>query len=382
MKYGHLQTIKVRLRLLAPLFIGSGESLTKKEYIFDSRKGMIYFPDMPRLVTFFKERGLLEKYERFLSHPQQKDFRVFLDDHKIGPQDYPKFISYSIEAGEAAKSQQFRDVLTFIKDAEGRPYIPGSSLKGALRTAIGAQILQEKGDWSSIRASVEREVDNYRGSRRYLEQDSKRLEQRIFTRLGFKNPANQERSLPGPVNDFMRGIQVSDSRPLGLEQLNLTGKYDRKPDGSFKMLPIFRECLLPGTEAHFVLTLDLPMLSKAGIDLNFIESALHRFSDRYYENYEQAFQDVVGDAALATNEGVDLILGGGAGYASKTFSYSLFTETDRAVLLVSKILSKQFPNHKHHLDARVYKVSPHILKTTYYQGQYYQMGRCELVFEQ
>lgn len=28
------------------------------------------------------------------------------------------------------------DLNTFVKDAFGRPYIPGSSLKGALRTAI------------------------------------------------------------------------------------------------------------------------------------------------------------------------------------------------------------------------------------------------------
>jgi CRISPR-associated protein Csm5 len=177
----------------------------------------------------------------------------------------------------------------------------------------------------------------------------------------------------------MRGIQISDSAPIPYEQLTLTGKYDRKPDGSVNLLPIFRECLVPGTEAYFTITLEIPIMKKAGIDMQSIEEALHSFADEHYANFEQYYAELPEDAAIAAREGVDLILGGGTGYVSKTLIYNLFSNRSEALPLAAKILNKQFNRHGHGRDPHMYKVAPHTLKTTMYENQYYQMGRCELI---
>ena len=379
MKYGHLERIEMTLRNLAPVFIGSGESLTKKEYIFSPQKQLIYFLDFPKFIQFMKSRGLLAKFERFLTQPRNNDLRVFLEENGVGEKDYLTFSSYSIEAGEAARIPNFREVLTFLKGPDGLPYIPGSSLKGVIRTALLAKLVKT-GDWERNRAEIETEANNYRSSRFYLTRESNFLEQKAFYKLGITNPRNQQ-VLRQPVNDLMRGIQISDSAPLGWESLTLVGKYDRKPKGDVKALPIFRECLIPGSEANVVLTLELPLLKKAGIDLDYIEDALHSFANEHYANFEQYFQEQPEDAAIAAEDGVDLILGGGAGYVSKTINYNLFPNRTRSLPLVAKILSKQFPKHKHHTDVGAYKVSPHTLKTTIYQGEAFQMGRCELIFK-
>lgn len=374
---GHLERREITLRLLAPVHIGSGEHLSKKEYIFDGRSGHIYFPDFPRLFTFLKERSLVSKYEEFLLHPRDNDFRVFLRSHNITEGDYPSFISYRIAAGEATRSTNFREIRTFIKDSAGRPYIPGSSLKGAIRTAIAAYLIKE-GDWERSRQAIGA-ADASAPLRRYLVKETRSLESRVFYRLGL-----QDRNggiINDPVNDFMQGIRISDSAPVGLENLTLAGKYDRKPDGAVNLLPIFRECLIPGTEAQFMMTLDLPMLAKAGLSLKIMEDALHSFADAHYDNFEQAFRELPDDAPVKAEQGVDVILGGGAGYVSKTLTYNLFTQRDRALPLVSKILAKQFARHGHANDTQKYKVSPHMLKTTMYAGTYYQMGRCELIIK-
>ena len=78
---------------------------------------------------------------------------------------------------------------------------------------------------------------------------------------------------------------------------------------------------------------------------------------------------------------MDLILGGGAGYVSKTVTYNLYPEREQALALAGRIMVKQFPRHGHAKDAAVHKAAPHTLKTTMYKGQYYQMGRCELILE-
>ncbi|HHU32015.1 MAG: type III-A CRISPR-associated RAMP protein Csm5 [Zhaonellaceae bacterium] len=379
MKYGHLERAKVTLKALSPVFIGSGESLTKKEYIFDPAKGLVHIPDLTKLIGFLKQRSLLPRYEKYLIHPRNNDLRIFLQECNIGEKDYAAFIRYSIEAGEAAKANNFREVLTFVKGPEGKPYIPGSSLKGAIRTALAAKLMQN-GNWSNLRNSIEAGADNFRGLRTYLKQESNKTEQYVFGRLEIKDPKDPARSIPAPINDVMRGIQVSDSTPLEYDNLILTGKYERKPDGTVKVLPIFRECLQPGSKAHFIMTLEIPILAKAGITLEFIEEALHAFADQHYAVFEEHFKELPQDAPLAAEKGVDIILGGGAGYVSKTITYNLFPERKKALSLVTKILDKQFPNHKHTKDSSIYKVSPRILKTAMYQNCYYQMGRCELIF--
>ncbi len=379
MKYGHLEILNITLRALAPVFIGSGSQLNKKEYIFDPHKGIVYFPDFPRLVAFLKSRSLLREYQEYQLQTRNNDFRIFLEQNKVTESDYPAFISYSIEAGEAAHSPSFRGVLTFIKDAQGFPYIPGSSVKGAIRTALAARILKQ-GNWERSRREIER-ADYSERPRRYLNRESGNLEQRIFHRLEYRNRNGE--LVRSAVNDLMQGIRLSDSVPLSPENLILTGKYDRKPDGAVNPLPIFRESLRPGSEARLTMTLDLPMLAKEGLNVRSIEDALHAFSDQHYENFEQYFAVLHDDAQVAAQKGVDLILGGGAGYVSKTITYNLFPQREQALALAGKIMVKQFPpRHGHAKDVKGYKIAPHMLKTAMYKGQYYQMGKCELFFEE
>jgi CRISPR-associated protein Csm5 len=378
-KYGHLERIEVTLKALSPVFIGSGESLTKKEYIYDPKKGLIHMPDLYRLTDFLKEKSLLPQYINFLTHPRNNDLRLFLREHQVLEKDYTAFIKYSIEAGEAEKARNFREVLTFVKDPEGKPFIPGSSLKGAIRMALAAKLMED-GNWEPMRKSIEAGADGFRGLRHYLTRENNSLEQKAFCRLEIKDPKDATKILPNHINDLMRGIQISDSKPLEFENLVLTGKYERKPDGSINILPIFRECLKPGSEARIVVTLELPILAKAGITLELIEEALRSFSEEHHAVFEKYFAQLSDDTPLIAEEGVDVFLGGGVGYVSKTSVYNLFAERKQALPLAAKILDKIFPKHNHSRDNSLYKVSPHILKTTMYKNCYYQMGRCELIF--
>lgn len=379
MKYGHLERLKLTLRALSPVFIGSGEKLSKKEYIFEPQKGMIYFPNLARLMDYLKQQGLLPAYESFLIQPGQNDLHAFLIANRIPENDYATFVSYAIPAGEAARATKFRELYTFIKDDEGRPYIPGSSVKGAIRTALAAHLMKTA-NVDRLRRSV-LSADDAQPARKYLFRESECLEKDLFCRLGITDPYGKKNLSRQPVNDLMRGIQISDSAPLGFDQMTLAGKYDRKPDGTVNSLPIFHECLVPGSEAHLIMTLDTPILKKAGVDARTIENALHSFAVEHYANFEQFYKESPKDAPVDVQQGVDLILGGGAGYVSKTLAYNLFPKREEALKLVTKIMHKQFSKHGHMKDTKVYRVSPHTLKTSRYQNQCFQMGRCELIIK-
>ena len=251
MKYGHLERINLTLRTLSPLFIGSGEKLSKKEYILDPKKAIIYFPHLPRFITFLQQRGILNEYEAFLLQSRQNDLQVFLQDHHIKEKDYHHFVAYHIPAGEAVKSLKFREVLTFLKGADGRPYIPGSCIKGALRTALAASLIKIVNRQCFIGQA--QRADHNQSSRWYLAREVDNLEQELFCRLEYKDPTGKIDLSRNPINDIMRGIQISDSAPLDYERLTLCGKEDRKPE-EYQFTAHLRECLSRKVKLAMVMT--------------------------------------------------------------------------------------------------------------------------------
>lgn len=375
-RYGHLERLEVKLRTLSPVFIGSGEKLTKKEYIYDRNKNRIYIPDLAKLTGYLSKRGLIPAFEKFFMHPSNNDLYTFFSGNNIGNSEYSNFIAYSINAGEVANEEKFRELLMFTKGPDGKPYIPGSSIKGALRTAIAAKLL-EKGSFESEISSIEKSIPQYnlKRSRRYLALETRNIERKLFCKL---KPDSVK--WYSQVNDFMRGIQVSDSTPIEYEYLTICGKYDRNPDGTINQLPIYRECLVPDTTTMFVITLDMPLLAQIGIDVSYIEDALCKFANMQYNSFEKYFPTLPIDYDNSVTQGVEMVLGGGAGYITKTIIYPLIQPRQRAVKAVEKMMIKMFPGHKHEADSNLHKVSPHTIKTTEYKGRYYLMGKCEIIF--
>lgn len=378
MRYGHLERKKLILRTLSPIYIGSGQTLNKKEYIFDKEKETIHFVDLPALFSYLKRKNLLREYENFLLNRHRNDLLAFLQENNVEKEAFKSFIRYSIDGGEVAKEEKFKGVMTFIKDQEGRPYIPGSGIKGAIRTALAAYLLKKEN--LSYNKEEIGKAQIHRNPRAFLREKAGNLERKIFYKLDYKNQENGEDKF-NAINDFMRGIRISDSPPIDFQHLTLVGKYDRLPDGTVNKLSIYRECVAPGCEIEISMILEIPMLKAASIDGEIIEKALHSFADSHYENFEQYFKELNDDEDISTMAGVDFILGGGVGYPSKTIIYNLY-EREKALAIVSNYMMSSFQrNHNHHKDFSEYKVSPHTLKTAIYKGKYHQMGRCQLIIE-
>ena len=63
--------------------------------------------------------------------------RDFLRENKVKVEDYQQFADYEIyDVNEIIENRSLKGIQQFVKDNMGYPYIPGSSLKGAIRTAI------------------------------------------------------------------------------------------------------------------------------------------------------------------------------------------------------------------------------------------------------
>lgn len=171
-------TYKLQLETLSPIHIGAGQEKYwqkgldyyykgRKVYILNQKKILLSLSPQER--SNFNAKVSTGKGGEFLnlffSNKDPHDFSDFVYESSIAPQD---------------------DIRTHIRNGMGQPYIPGSSLKGAIRSAIFNHILKKE------RMSLKKYDDREGGER-------------------FKKPNELEKDVFGDItNNLMHFIQVSD----------------------------------------------------------------------------------------------------------------------------------------------------------------------------
>lgn len=333
-RYSTSEIYDATLTVKTPVFVGSGTAIGKKEFI--SERDRISVLDMEVLMREIYLRGLINDFQKLMMTETYKSTGEFMKTF-FTPDEIKKMTLYTCRSADVfSGGKPPKDIYRFWHTPDNRPYIPGSSIKGALRTClIGARLLDEPGvRTNEIRGRVSALEDEYK--------------------------------------EIMNRLSVSDSEPISPSNLTLCGKYDVKTSGFIKPVPLVRECLAPGTKLKFRITID----SGDGVmTLDKIKSSIKLFSKFYSDQvgYDYKAPDRSGMFSYDGN----LILGGGSGYLSKTVVYEA-AEYEDALDLVVEIMTRSF--RQHHMNDRANGVSPHMLKYTQYNGLFYPFGICSLEF--
>ncbi len=374
----YLKRYRIILETTAPVFIGSGAQLRKKDYIYNFRKKKAWIFDPKILYQKVRRENLLAEYEKFLIEEKNQDLYTWMKENNIPPTQYEKWANYGLDCSYAQLSKRDRDIQLFVKDPYGKPYIPGSSLKGALRTILlayeaalpsGNRKLQ--GVCNEIQ-EVSR-TGNTRDLRTNMGYSVRKLETSIFHTIEREGVSKNQ-----AVCDGMSGLRVSDSTPAHIQQLILCQKLDQNIGGKEGARPIFRECLRPGVKLQFDMSIDTTLCPyTADIILEAV--------DYFHQNMNQQYKKF---GSLKTEKGHMITIGGGAGYLSKTVTYNLYPEKT-AIQVTANIMRTIFDKPKkngrkgsndHSNDVRL-GVSPHTIKKTRYGGQEFQFGQCRISFD-
>lgn len=175
------------------------------------------------------------------------------------------------------------------------------------------------------------------------------------------------------MSSLLRGVLVSDSEPIPNNAMTLTGKRDAAFGGEVNAINLCREAVAPGTRIRFSLTLDQSVLH-GQLTAESIVGAIEAF-DRYYEEtYACGFALPEGAAPGRMNH--CLILGGGAGFFSKSLAYPYYGE-EQALREVSAYMHRTFRGHYHQYDEG-WGMSPHMMKYTQWNRKMYPYGICEV----
>ena len=288
----------------------------------------------------------------------------WLQKNNCSKQDYEMWKRYTMDAGEAFTSDKTRrpkEIHAFIKDAYGMPYIPGSTIKGMIRTALIAwKIHCEPDKYEELKRTIQRKAKEKGSRNQFLLNETNRLEQSILYDLG------RDRKTPwNAVNDCMSGLRVGDSLPVKTDCLTLAQKIDYTLQGEEKALPLLRESLIPGTKIYFDITIDTSAFPYSMKD---ITEALDYFQEICYKYFYSRFHRGKTESGLVW-------LGGGCGFLSKTVLYPMLGSDAVEVIdgIYHSTLGKNYQTHKHTRDKGL-KLAPHVCKCTKYQGQLYDMG--------
>ena len=374
---------------LSPVFIGSGKELNKKEYIYDRNNSSVQLVDFRKLYEGLQSRRLLDAFEAYLmedadaNNPDNRNQRRqqrgnrelidFLRDNRVPEAAYKTWYMGSVKVADKSMNlRSAKSVQMFMRDAQNRPYIPGSSFKGMLRTILEVRYFlahrDEAGEMADAILGAEKKKRNW-----YLAEEDKEIDVRSMHRKMFEvYSGNPQRSLADQNNDMLRGLMVADSQPIGLEDMCICEKIDVSVKGEERRIGTFRECVRPGVVIRMPITIDTRACSFTVKD---ILAAMEAFNKNYITQFSCKFEAEAPTRGNATT----FYLGGGAGYLSKTVTYGIMHGPE-AVRMTAEIidvtLGDKARREHHHSRDPVTGVSPHTLKCTKYQGRLCQMGAC------
>jgi len=359
---------RVTVQALSPIYVGSGMKLNPREYIYLPKEKRVIVPKLEIMLSEIAKR-YEQDYINFMMKQQGYDLRHWLEQHRYTRADMARWADYSMDVGDVfAGRPKSREINCFMKDGLGRPYVPGSSLKGAIRTALLVYTMAKKpNDFKKIKSEISNKINS---NERNIEREQGTLEEQVFHTL--ERDKENRRSI---VNDSLAGLLVSDSSFIDLKQLTLVQKIDVDVKGEEHALPIFREALMPGTKLTFELTIRMPD-GFGGVET--IRRAIAYYQRECYERFYIRFH-------RGEDREDQIWLGGGCGYVSKTVLYPVFGDGSALKLVdcvFRKTLGKRYQEHKHNRDVKEYRIAPHMCKCTRHGGRLYDMGRGKIMIEE
>ncbi|MEA3508265.1 MAG: type III-A CRISPR-associated RAMP protein Csm5 [Synergistota bacterium] len=181
-----------------------------------------------------------------------------------------KAVAYTLDYTKAGKKLD-KEARPFVRNGFGEAYIPGSSIKGMLRTSLVFSMLvndeKRKADWQKQFAAV---LDMMKHSNR---ENITSIRRKDSARISTIESVFRKRERPDPKNDIMRAVKIGDTtpadKPLVLSAANVfTSRGDQLQPLGHNTPAAFCELAEPETRFEFDMTIDESLLESGVLGLD------------------------------------------------------------------------------------------------------------------
>lgn len=385
-----LEQGQYELNCISPVHIGSGIQLQPFEYLYDRKQNCVYIMDKEGWIELLSKYSLMDEYRDFMalklsrinkqSDAERINVLEWLRRNRITDEDIRTTAQRRIKTAAEKDKFTLNTISLAICEADGSLYIPGSSIKGALRTGILYVLLRRNPKMAErFMQSAQQAVSEYnKGERnKKLKWTADSLEQELLRKLSYE----KEKGTRSVINDVMRGLKVSDANADKAESIIVqkldASTYIKKGNDMEKPLPLYRECAASGSKFKFTISMDREMMGLIGFKK--IDDIIKAAKDYKQQGLEMQKKVFGREYAAEIEEAMkgDIFIGGGTGFLQKTLWFSLFPDERQGIEALKKYLDGSFRKHRHpELDKRI---SPRTLKLANVDGNRQMMGLCQIL---
>ena len=339
---------KMKLEVLTPLHIGGADyksKLDKKEYIFDKDKKTLTLIDNEKFIAFLIKKNLFEKYIAYIEN--NVNAKVMIQNRNINLFNFLKANNIDKDIQDFRKKapikldmniENMNDIKLMLRDVQGKPYIPGTSIKGALINLLLVDyIIKNREKFSKEKRIILSECKKTNDDRsiRNLKNEIKKIVNQIEKSIIYGNNKDLEKS-----KRF--GISVSDSYSYSNTRTNFYQDIDEKRtnkpgEDKSRPMPVAREYIIANSIFDFDITLDIDLLEESKLKIKNIDDLIDSI-----ENAMSYLIDVLEDKNSPRTE--NLVLGANTGFLQKTIVYALFEDEKERLEVVKKLLHKNQKN--------------------------------------
>ncbi|EEP66031.1 CRISPR-associated RAMP protein, Csm5 family [Veillonella dispar ATCC 17748] len=374
------------LTVVSPTNIGGPEKLTTKDYMYNYDAGEVY---------------LLNNYEwfRFLArHNKLAEFELYMQDEMVRPNGRTMYDWAKNTVGAAqltkdalgpvigsimkssiynkGRKNSLNDITPQIRGANGDVYIPGSSIKGVIDSAIISHMLRNnKAFRSTVQRELKKVLDVYkRKNARNLFKDIFKMVNLVILKHIHVLTNNEGKPFKAILASAFRGLSVSDAMPMGAIQTEVLKKEDSciDEDGTHA-ISVHRECILPNQKFSFTVTLDTAMTKEIGItSINQVLDILQEDFDATHKLLASKFKKV-SPSIFKALELANAYIGSNTGFVQKTIIMAAFIDDEKTGIdIIKAILDVNFQKAEH--DRKDTIMAPRAIKLVKWNGNYYEMG--------
>lgn len=351
----------MKLTTKAPVYVGNGQKIDKREYVIDPSTSTLYRLHPYLLFKLLEEKKILFSFEQFINQ-RKKNLYQFFKENRLESK-LTEISTYKVKYDKRAFNSSKGNVYIYecLKDAYHMPYIPGSSLKGALiQCVLTATALRYQKDLNN---KFYQRLININLYDKYEKNQLRIIENEIMAFL-------TERVINSKENNMKIGsiISVSDSDPIDLSRLAIAQKIDYLAHSNERnQLNVFRESIIKETDISSTLTFPRPDL----FDMKDLQQAIDQTMTHYNNIYREVME-------FDPNPGC-VFLGAGTGFITKTLVYAVFEE-EESLAVAAKILEYLFKKIKRDDDLSCCLV-PKTIKYGKVNNELDEMGLCSIQFE-
>lgn len=258
---------KVRIKTKSPVHIGSElGKISRFEFLVEGN--FIYPVSEYKLSKFLLEKNLVQGYVNEIETQGNKfNLQLFLRNKKINLSENDLInLSNKRKIKVLGNSSSIMEFRPFIRDGFSNIYIPGTSLKGSIRTAILYDVLKKlkysnENEFKKIESEINKAIVERKKPKKFFEWAEKKFLQdfNLFSK-------RQE-----PNTDWLRMLHISDAYPIGDVQTILIpanvlkkekNQFKFKQENSQRDTTIWIECIPEETIFEFEIMWDKTLIKE------------------------------------------------------------------------------------------------------------------------